>query len=303
MALSDPNALSSLVARALTGAYLVTMMLSMGLELGAAPKEQGAAKRSQRRLLLRGLAINLVLLPLVALVVVRALHTRGDVALALLVLAATPGGRLAPQLTRIARGELGLSVEITLFLGKLTAFTAPLTVEWMLGARSIKVHELTLVAQLAVLQILPYLAGKMIRRRRPSFAARLLHVARFSALACVVAIVAFLVVHREIRSVLLIGGNGWAALLCVAAISLLLGWLLGGPSVRTRRAVALSVNARDLALALVIASLAYPGGGLQSLLFAEWLVFIAFSLAFAAVSRRHGVLVGRPPMVGLGLEG
>jgi BASS family bile acid:Na+ symporter len=201
-------------------------------------------------------------------------------------------------MTRIARGDLGLSVEITLFLVKLTAFTAPLTVEWMLGARSIEVHELQLMLQLALLQVLPYFIGKQLRRRRPAVAARLTRPVRMAALAFVAAAVALLLWHRQLRSVLLIaGGGGWLAVLSMAAAALALGWLLGGRTGATRRAVALSVNARELPLALMIAALTHPDETLESVIFAVWLVLAAINLGFAALTRRRGARVATPSTV------
>src|SRR5258708_6483166 len=110
------------VARALTAGFLVVMMFSMGLELGGEPAKDKQAKRRARRLLLRALLVNLVVMPLVAFAVVRGLHRSGAIASAVLLVAATPGGRFAPRVAQLARADLGLAVEITLFLAKLTGF-------------------------------------------------------------------------------------------------------------------------------------------------------------------------------------
>ncbi|MGZ3441952.1 MAG: bile acid:sodium symporter family protein, partial [Polyangia bacterium] len=277
--------------RLITAGYLVTSMLSLGLEVGAAPKEDKAHKRAQRRLLVRALLINLVLLPLVAIGVIHLLHATGDVALALVLLAVTPGGRIAPQLVRIAGAEVALSVEITLFLAKLTAFTAPPLMKLLLGVSHLELHDLVLIAQLVLLQIAPYALGKLMRRRW-SLAERLVAPVRLLELASVVSIVGFLVLNRQIRSVLLINGSGWLALFAVAAISLALGWLLGGSPRDARRAIALGVNARNLPLALVVAGLAYPTRGVESVVFAVWLVLFVVSLALALGWRRYGEPVG-----------
>jgi bile acid:Na+ symporter, BASS family len=302
MALADPNALSSVTLHALTAAYLVTSMLSMGLEVGAQPKEDKAHKRAQRRLLVRALVINLVLLPLVAMVIIRALHTTGDVALALVLLAAAPGGRFAPQLVRIAGGALALSVEITLFLAKLTGFTAPPLVRALLDVGPVHLHDLSLIAELVLLQVAPYVIGKQMWRWR-HLAERLTTPARLLELVSAVSVGAFLVARRELRNVLLIGGSGWLALLLVASVSLALGWLLGGSSPGPRRAIALSVDARNLALALLVAEVAFPERAVEPMVVAVWLLLTAFSVVAALLARRHGEVVGTPPTVRLGLEG
>src|SRR5438067_2080221 len=145
MTFADPNALSDVVARALIDSYLVTSMLSMGLKVGAAPKEDKAGKRRQRRLLVRALLLNLVLLPAVTVAATHLLHPSHAVTVALILLAAAPGGRFAPHLTAVAGGELALSVEITLFLAKLTGFSAPFVARELLAVHHLELHELTLI--------------------------------------------------------------------------------------------------------------------------------------------------------------
>ena len=297
LALPDATALFGIGARTLTVGYLVTMMFSTGLELGGKPKEDKSAKRRQRRLLLRALAINLILLPLVTVTLTRALRVTGDATIALLLLAVTPGGRFAPQLTRLAGGELGLSVEITLFLAKLTAFTAPPTARLLLGGQRVELHELTLIAQLVVLQIAPYLAGKLLRQRQSGLAERLVRPLHVMSAVCIAALVALLLAHRQFRDLWLLGARDWLALLSVATVSLALGWLLGGPTAGTRRAFAVSTSSRNLALALLVAGVAFPERNVQLALLAQWLVFVALGVLFA-LWRRHGEAVGKPPMVG-----
>jgi hypothetical protein len=161
------------LARLFTAVYLVTMMFSMGLELGGAPHETREAKRHQRRLLARALVFNLVLLPLIAVALTKVLHSSGEVTIGFLLAAAAPGGRFTPQLSRLSGAHLGFSVELTLLIVKVVSFTAPLTVHWMLNTRPLAVHELRFIAQLIVLQLAPYLAGREVRKRWPLVAQRL----------------------------------------------------------------------------------------------------------------------------------
>ena len=117
----------------LAALYLVSMMFALGLELGGTPKESKEKKRAKRRMLVRGLVMNLVVLPAVAFGITRALHSSSDVAIALFLLASVPGGRFAPHLVKLGGGDVPLAIEVTLFLAKLTAFTAAPTARWLLG--------------------------------------------------------------------------------------------------------------------------------------------------------------------------
>lgn len=276
-------------ARAFAAAYLVTMMFSMGLALGGHPKEDKRAKRRQRRLLLRALAFNLVLLPLLAVGLTWAVRGSGDVAIAFLLLAAAPGGRFAPQLSKIAGAALALSVEITLFLAKLVSFTAPVTARWMLHTHHLELHELRFIAQLLVLQLLPYLLGRQLRKRRPAAAARLDRPIEIAMWICLTAVLALVLVAHPLRRLpALAGDRGWLAVFAFAAAAPAIGWLIGGPSLETRRAFAISANARSLALALMMASLAFADRNVQLATFAVWLLLLLIDFAFAKV-------VGREP--------
>jgi BASS family bile acid:Na+ symporter len=235
-----------------------------------------------------------VLLPGVAILLTKLLHPSTDGRIAILILAACPGGRFAPHLSRLARGQLSLSVEITLFLAKLTVLTAPLLTSWMLRLHHVEIHELPLLLRLLVLQLLPYVVGKQLRRRLGSRVDWLLRPLNVASLACMAGTLILLVIHHEMRTVTLLSGGDWLAVLTFAVVSLGLAWLLGGRSGPTRRAFAVTANARDLALALVIADAALAEHPVRLALFASWLLFFLFDFAFAWLAHRRGERVTTP---------
>ncbi|HEX8951979.1 MAG TPA: bile acid:sodium symporter [Polyangia bacterium] len=273
--------------RIVAAAFLVAMMLSMGLALGGEPAKDKAAKRRTRRLLLRALAFNLVLLPLVAVTLTRAFRVSDDVAIAFLLLAASPGGRFAPQLGKLAGADLGVSVEITLFLAKLVSFTAPVTARVLLHTHHIELRELPFIAQLVVLQLAPYIAGRQLRKRRPALAARIARPVELVMWTLLAVVVALVFAHLHGRLAGLAGARGWWPVLAFAALGPALGWLLGGPAPQTRRALAISANARDVALASVMASLAFGGSGVPLATLVVWLLLLLADLAFVRIVTVH----------------
>jgi BASS family bile acid:Na+ symporter len=278
------NPLTSIAARALTAAFLIVMMFSLGLELGGAPRKDKREKRHARWLLVRALVVNLVALPLIAFALVRALRGSGAVATAVLLIAATPGGRFAPQVAKIARADLGLAVEITLFLAKLTGFTAPVTIRWLLGTSGIDAHDLQLMAQLFFLQVLPYVAGRWLRRARPAAADSLRRPLLIAEAIVGVTFFAFLIARGELVRLGSFGATGWASAGAFAFVSLAVGWIAGGHSPDVRRAFAVTAVARNLGLGLVIAVERFDGA-VQLALFAIWLMCFVVDLAFAAALR------------------
>jgi BASS family bile acid:Na+ symporter len=281
-----------LATRAFTAAFLVLMMLSMGLVLGGEAPIDKASKRHKRRFILVGLAFNLVLLPLVAVTLTRTFEVSDEIAVALLLLAAAPGGRFAPQLGRIAHADLGISVELTLFLAKLVAFTSPVTARLMLRTHHLEIHELPLIVQLALLQMLPYIAGRLLRKKRPALAARIARPIELATWSCVVVLAAILVARMHGQVAMLAAAPGWWPVLIFALAAPALGWLVGGREPGTRRAIAISANARDVALASMLASLAFDER-VQTATLGVWALLLLINLAFARLiaghPRRRGV--------------
>jgi BASS family bile acid:Na+ symporter len=270
-------------------------MFSTGLALGGGEREERPERRRRRRLVLRALVLNLVVLPLVALGATRLVGSAGDVTVAVLLLAACPGGRFAPHLARLTGGDVALSVEIALFLAKLVAFTAPLTSAWLLGLERVELRELPMILQLLALQMIPYLAGKQLRRRRPRLARRLVRPTQRTAVACLAAMLAVAVAHHGIAALVALGERGWAAAMGFALIGSALGWLTGGPSRAARRSFMISVNARDLALALMIANLAYADRVVPVATFTVGVAVAGFGWLIARLGWRRSTVMRPAP--------
>jgi BASS family bile acid:Na+ symporter len=283
--LTSTAALTSVAARVLGASFLVVMMFSLGLEIEALPRKEKRVKRHERWLLVRALVLNLVLLPLITYGIVRVLHASGAVAMAVLLIAATPGGRFAPQVAKIARGDLGLAVEVTLFLAKLTAFTAPVTVKWLIGAPRVELHDLQLIAELVLFQMLPYLVGRRVRRKRPALASSLARPLVVAEAFIGVAFLAILLGTGALAKLSAMPPVGWAAAALFTVISLSLGWTLGGRDAEARRTLAVTAAARNIGLGLVIAGELFHDGAIQLSLFGIWLMGVVLDVAFAAAVR------------------
>jgi BASS family bile acid:Na+ symporter len=273
------------------GAYLIMMMFSIGLLVGGEERADHAARKRERRLLMRSLILQIVVLPATAWAILHAFHARGHVALAILALASAPGGRLLPNLARRAHGDLGLSVEIALWLAKLTAFTAPVTLALLGDVHRVHLHELRIIAALLGLQLLPYLAGRALRRRRPQFSTQIAHPLEVVRGALIILALAIIIAHGRLATVRFLGEIGWLAAFFWSVLALSLGWLVGGPSAHVRRTFALSANMHDLALAMTLATMAFPGMPIELPVVGVWLITFGCSLFFSEV-------VGRPHQVG-----
>jgi BASS family bile acid:Na+ symporter len=265
--------------------YLVSMMFALGLEVGGAPKESKEKKRAKRRILVWGLIVNLVVFPAIAYALARALHAKSDVTIALMLLAATPGGRFAPHFVKLGEGDVPLAIELTLFLAKLTAFTAAPTAHLLLGGNAIDVHELPLVLQLLLLQILPLYVGKWLRRKHRSLGDKILRPAHRVAIASLLAAFVFVLLREDRGLLRIMNDRAWLAVAVTGIAWPLLGWLLAGREDAHRRTFAITANAREMALALVLASLAFPQHGVHTALFGIWSIYAILMMLLAAGMR------------------
>jgi BASS family bile acid:Na+ symporter len=282
-----------LVTTILSAIYLVSMMFALGLELGGAPKESKERKRTKRRLLVWGLIVNLVVYPAITYAIVRALHARSDVTIALMLLAAAPGGRFAPHFVKLGNGDVPLSIELTLFLAKLTAFTAAPTARLLLGVNAIDVHELPLVLQLLLLQIVPFYVGKWLWRKYRSLADTILRPAQGLAIAALLAAFVFVLFSEDRGLLQIMNDRAWLAVAVTGIAWPVLGWLLAGREDAHRRTFTITANARELALSLVLASLAFPQRGVHTALFGIWSIYsILISLLAAGMRTLPKVRAG-----------
>jgi BASS family bile acid:Na+ symporter len=278
------HAFGTVAGSVLTAVYLVAMMFSVGMGMRASRPPPPPHARRPLAPTLWALLLNLVLIPCVAVLLTRSLRLSGDVAFAVLVVAACPGGRFAPHLTRIAGGDVALATSQIMLLAKLAVFTAPLTLKWLLGLHRLHVAGLSIIAQGLLLQMVPLYAGKALGRWRGELADRLERPLRAGIVVIALAALTAFLLHSGLESVALLGDRGWLAAGGVAAASLALGWLLPGCSPATTRALVAGAMSRNLALALLLAGLTFPGHRVQLAVFGVWWILVGASYAVAWIA-------------------
>ncbi len=281
-----------IVSGVLLPLILAFIMFSLGL--GLTP---GDFRRilAQPRALLVGGVCHFVLLPLVCLLMLKAVGLGGVFAVGFMILAACPTGSTSNLLTYLARGDVALALSFTAVASVLTIFTLPLIVTWALGhfigaARAVDVPVGLMMGQVALVLGLPVSLGMAARHRWTAWALR------FEPRATRVATVLFvlIVVLAVVKNWPLLRDN--FSSLAPFAVVLNLGMLALGFAVAWaarlsyRQSVTLGIETavQNAALALVIAStvlkddaMAIPGALYGVLMYAGGLVF-------ALVMRRFG---------------
>lgn len=227
-------------------------------------------------------------MPLVTFGIARALHAPRDITVALVLLAACPGARYAPHLVRFGGGDTALAAELALWLAKLTCFTAVPAVEWMLMLRGLHIDEVPILVQLFALQLVPLFFGKWLRRAHRSLGDRCAGPA--NRIARVVALATFgVVLLRADRGILaLLDSRGWLAVAAIGVAGPVIAWWGGGRREAERRTFAIGANAREVALALVLAGVTFPEHAVETAIFGIWVFYALSSLLLARAMRAIG---------------
>src|SRR5271156_835930 len=101
---------------------IVVVMLALGLTLTVADFRRAA---TLRRPLLVAVICQSLLLPALCLLIAEILHLQPNLAVGLMLLAATPGGVMANVLSHLARGDLALNLTLTAINAALSVVALP----------------------------------------------------------------------------------------------------------------------------------------------------------------------------------
>lgn len=238
---------------------LMEMMVSTGL--GVTFVEVVAVAKNWRRVLLTGLA-NYVCVPAMAAGLLLMFHAHPMVEVGFLIVAVCPGAAYGPPFTGLAKGNVPLAVGLMVILAGSSAIIAPLLlhvfIPMLTADEPLKVDAAKMIVTLLVSQLLPLLAGLLVREWRPSLAEKLQKPAtKLSAILNLVAFGFILIVRfQTLEHIRPMSFVGMAALL-IGSVGA--GWLLGGPGGDNRKATALTTAVRNVAVSLVIATGSFPG--------------------------------------------
>jgi BASS family bile acid:Na+ symporter len=123
-----------------------------------------------------GLACQMLVLPVVCFAIAKATDLPPELAVGLMLLAASPGGATANLFSHLAHGDVALNVSLTAVNSVLSLLTLPLIVnfamESFMGAGQYIPMQLDKIVQVFAIVLVPVAIGMTIRNKRPDFAER-----------------------------------------------------------------------------------------------------------------------------------
>ena len=169
-------------------------VIMFGLGLGLALEDFRRVARYPRAVLV-GLLLQTAVLPWAALALALLFRLPPELAVGLMLLAASPGGATANIYSHLAHGDVALNISLTAINSVLCLLTLPvilnLSLEYFLGAGQYVPPPVRKIVEVAVIIVLPVLAGMAVRRFATGFALRMERPVRLlSALVLALLIVA-----------------------------------------------------------------------------------------------------------------
>ena len=240
--------LNNVATTALLG-FVVSSMMAMGV--GFTVRQIIGALRNVRLVLLALLA-NFVAMPLGALALDKMLRLDEPLGVGLLLLGASAGAPFLPKLTELAKGNLPFAVGIMVLMSVGTVGYLPLVLPLLLPG--VTVNSGKIAGWLFLLTLLPLAVGLVLRAQYAEVAARVKPVLDWVCNVSLVPMVLLLAAGNIDKILHVFGTRGILAGFLLIALGFGIGWTIGGPSVDTRRTLALGTGQRNIAAALVVAS-------------------------------------------------
>src|SRR6516164_6637283 len=275
--------LNKVATTALLG-FVVSSMMAMGV--GFTVRQIIDALRDVRLVSLALLA-NFVAMPLAALALDKMLGLDEPLGVGLFLLGAASGAPFLPKLTELAKGNLPFAVGIMVLLAVGTVGYLPLVLPFLLPG--VAVNSGKIAGRLFLLTLLPLAAGLVLKAQYGKAAARVKPVLDWVSNVSLVPTVLLLAAANIDKILHVFGTRGIFAGLLLIALGFGIGWLLGGPGIDTRRALALGTGQRNIAAALVVASESFSDPSVVIMVIVVTIVGLLTLMPLCHVLANYGV--------------
>lgn len=207
-----------------------------------------------------GLACQMLLLPAVCFGLAKAFALPPELAVGLMLLAASPGGATANLFSHLARADVALNITLTAVNSVLSLFTLPFIVNFALVAFMGEGKTIPLqvdkVLQVFAIVLIPVSIGMLLHARSPHLAAKMNRPVRVMSALLLVLVIAATVLKERANIVEFFRQVGLAALafnLVSLAVGYLAPRLLRLPK-RQAVAIGMEIGIHNGTLAIAIAS-------------------------------------------------
>lgn len=236
-------------------------------------------------LVLAALVCNFVVVPAVAVAVAKMLSLPEPQAVGLILLGAAAGAPFLPKLIERAKGDVGLSVSLMVLLMVSSLVYLPLVLPYLLP--NVSVDSLKIAQKLFLTMILPLGIGLVVKSRNGSLAGRLSPwLDRLSSISLILALGVIVAIQSQ-RLLALASTRAIPAIVLFEAISLVVGYVLGGRATKDRQVVAFATASRNIPAALIIGSQNFADPNVVLMVIVVALVNVVLFIPLTIVVRRQ----------------
>jgi bile acid:Na+ symporter, BASS family len=263
--------------------FIITSMLFIGL--GHTYRDFIEPFRN-RKLVFFALLVNLILIPVAGYLVATVFALSGVMLVGFLLMTSAPGASYGPRLSEVSGGDVPFATGLMFLLCTVALVTTPITLILLLPEGS-AISVWPVIRTLLLLMAVPMAAGLLVRAKSPGIARKLEGPVVWSSYILILAVMimfllTILLSPNPVGGLShLFGTFGIAAMVIVVGISLILGYLCGGPTIGTRRSLAIGSAIRNAGMAMLFATSIY---GDVSVILPVLVVFIIVQILMVGLS-------------------
>lgn len=207
-----------------------------------------------------GLIAQLILLPVIAFALALIFKLPAELAVGLIIIALAPGGATSNMFTYLYKGDVSLSVSLTVLTSLITPFTIPLLaalsmVYFMDNSTEFELPIIKTIIQLLVITVIPIALGMFALSRKPVLAKKIENVLKWFSIFFLFLIIA-LIIMKNSENMLSFFAQVGAATLVLNVLVLILGYQLANMlKLNNKQSICIGfeVGIQNGTLALVVA--------------------------------------------------
>ena len=228
--------------------FVIGSMASMGLSLKIS---QILAPLKNIKLVILALAVNFILVPILAYLITLALPLDEPLRIGLILLSTAAGAPFLPKLAEVSKGNIPFSVGLMVLLMIVTIIYLPIVLPLLLG--DVEVNPWDIAQSLIVMMLIPLAIGLFINARYEETAAKIQPTfGQASNIAILVLAVLGLVLNFK-DMIGLVGSWGILAGIIFIVLAAVIGYFLGGSDSGIKSVMGLGSGQRNISAALVVA--------------------------------------------------
>ncbi|HTC30658.1 MAG TPA: hypothetical protein VK702_07985 [Candidatus Acidoferrum sp.] len=266
--------------------FLIAFMFIAGLQCDYRDLLTALSGRAR---MARILIANFIVVPLLAVIVVRLFALDDFIATGILLMAIAPGVPFLPMIAGAKKGgSAGLATGLAVVLPAISVVTVLITAPLVLPVEATsRIRFAPFIINLVLLQLLPLIIGLWVRERVAALTPKIIKVAGVVLIVSGLAVLYFIVPMMGHAFTVIFGTRGLMATLLIVILSGFAGWAFGGATHEYRRTITIATIMRNFGLALLIAGQDFEGTLVSATVLAYFVIQFVLANVLGTVLKRR----------------